>query len=163
MSYRNGRFEVEQTLINPSGSTHHINNAPKNTRLKLVYSAKDDAGNLIVNETSEFSQVYPAPSVKEQAYTDGDVFPLANSMSPVTYDTILEVKITELVPMTVTGDVYSSSLRQLPSVATVLQVVTRELELYTAEPDYYNVNGKRDMGSIATILEVRKLDYSSLG
>jgi hypothetical protein len=84
-------------------------------------------------------------------------------MSPVTYDTILEVKITELIPMTVTGDVFSSSLRQLPSVATVLQVVTRELELYTAEPDYYNVNGKRDMGSIATILEVRKLDYSSLG
>ena len=84
-------------------------------------------------------------------------------MSPVTYDTILEVKITELIPMTVTGDVYTSSLRQLPSVATVLQVATRELALYTAEPEYYNFNGKRDMGSIATILEVRKLDYSSLG
>ncbi len=85
-------------------------------------------------------------------------------MSPVTYDTILEVKITELVPMTVTGDVYSSSTVQTPpNVAEVLQVVTRELALYAAEPEYYNVNGKRDMGSIATILEVRKLDYSSLG
>ena len=163
MSYRNGGFEVEQTLINPSGSTHHINNAPKNTRLKLVYSAKDDAGNLLVNETSEFSQVYPTPSVKEQAYTDGDVFPLANSMSPVTNDTILEVRITELIPMTVTGDVYSSTVQTPPNEATVLQVVTRELALYTAEPEYYNFNGKRDMGSTATILEVRKLDYSSLG
>jgi hypothetical protein len=118
---------------------------------------------LIVNETSEFSQVYPAPSVKEQAYTDGDVFPLANSMSPVTYDTILEVKITELIPMTVTGDDYSSTVQTPPSGATVLQVVTRELMLYTAGSEYFNVNGKRDMGSIATILEVRKLDYSSLG
>lgn len=164
--YNNGVFGVAQEIDNPVGATYHFNNVPTNRRVKLEYELTDTFGNRTVLQTAEVSQVSPNTGVIEHAVVDRDALPMPAKISPASIGKVLEVKTAELVPFIVyDSDAHTVTAAPVYSASSVLQVITRELVKYTMPTfdTHTVVQSAAATTSYSKILEIRSMDYGSLG
>ena len=153
--------EIDRMQV-PTGTSSYFNSVPTNTSFKIVTEIDNDAGATIIDETVPFSSISPKESTVELAYTDESRYG-AVEITPVSEATILQVLTRELVPVYVVDtDIYTPTTQPTLSDASILETITRELVILPELVDTYK-SLTQSPATDASILEIKKLDYSSLG
>jgi len=163
---RSGTGFVEDRVHPVSKTTVQvINEVPSNVSLKLVTS-RTDYGITTTEESNVVSRIFPIPNLHELSISDGEVVAMSGASKHKASATILQLFQPSLITVDEPTELVSGGVR-VSSTASVLEVITRELIQLPEVPEDVAYGGHQTatIGGIATagILEIRNLDFSSLG